>query len=138
MVRLKPCAFPTQFSLDRIYATQFTSHNVGSAIDSEHWVPAEQLAEFDHHLACSIVIVSAECSDGYFGSTDLKPKTRLVRRRKCRDIKEIRASYRLTLPWDTTSVRYAQIACKRTRIACSFSTLRANVHLAYRRIGCCS
>jgi hypothetical protein len=61
--------FVTQFLLDRTYAAQFTPHVVGSAIHSEYWVPAEQLAEFNEHLLGSIVFVSAHYGDGYVGPT---------------------------------------------------------------------
>src|SRR5215469_369467 len=74
--------FVTQFSLDRTYAAQFTPHIVGSAIHSEYWVPAEQLAEFNEHLVGSIVFVSAHYGEGYVGPT---PRPMMLKGRAARE-----------------------------------------------------
>jgi hypothetical protein len=39
-----------RFAVDTVYLKQFAVQNVGDAQHNELWVPAEQLAEFNHHI----------------------------------------------------------------------------------------
>ncbi len=46
--------FVCRFDLDPDYAARFEIHTVGGRLHQELWVPAEDLEEFNHHIAGKI------------------------------------------------------------------------------------
>ena len=63
--------FVTRFTVDDAYAARFEAHRVGAATDVEFWVPAEELGEFNSHIAAPIVVVRA-----YFSGRSSKKRRR--------------------------------------------------------------
>src|SRR5271170_819319 len=59
--------FVTRFTVDDAYAARFEAHRVGAATDVEFWVPAEELGEFNSHIAAPIVVVRAYFSGRFLG-----------------------------------------------------------------------
>lgn len=57
--------FVTRFCLDDTYAARFERHVVGGGEHEELWVPAEQLAEFNRHVAPPIAVTAAFLGDGW-------------------------------------------------------------------------
>jgi hypothetical protein len=51
--------YVTQFAVSEPYASRFERHVVGGRQHEELWVPAEELAEFNHHLINRIEVVEA-------------------------------------------------------------------------------
>jgi hypothetical protein len=56
--------FVTRFEVDDAYAAQFERRVVGSHVHEELWVPAEELAEFNRHIAGRIEVVAAYFREG--------------------------------------------------------------------------
>jgi hypothetical protein len=71
--------FVTRFAVDDEYAEKFERKVVGAAEHEELWVPAEELSEFNSHIAEPIEVVDAYFGTGYRGlvpdSFVLKGKT---------------------------------------------------------------
>jgi hypothetical protein len=63
--------FVTEFQVFAEYAARFEEHVVGAAIHRELWVPAEELDEFNRHLAGPIALVEAYYGDEYAGPEPL-------------------------------------------------------------------
>jgi hypothetical protein len=59
--------FVTRFALDAAYAARFEEHVVGAAIHRELWVPAEELDEFNDHIAQPIAMIAAYYGPDYEG-----------------------------------------------------------------------
>lgn len=57
--------FVTQFEVDDAYVAKFEPHIVGGRVHEELWVPAEELAEFNRHIAGRIEVVAAYFGDGW-------------------------------------------------------------------------
>jgi hypothetical protein len=55
--------FVTRFEIAPDYAEKFETHTVGSKIHQELWVPAEELAEFNHHILGKIEVVASYYGD---------------------------------------------------------------------------
>ncbi|HEU5440324.1 MAG TPA: hypothetical protein VFU88_13620 [Ktedonobacterales bacterium] len=63
--------FVTEFQVDAAYVARFEEHVVGAAVHRELWVPAEELDEFNRHLAGPIALVGAYYGDEYAGPEPL-------------------------------------------------------------------
>ena len=59
--------FVTRFAIDAAYVARFEEHVVGAAIHRELWVPAEELDEFNDHIAGPIVMIAAYYGPDYEG-----------------------------------------------------------------------
>jgi hypothetical protein len=59
--------FVTRFELDAAYAAHFEEHVVGASIHRELWVPAEELDEFNDHIAQPIAMIAAYYGPDYEG-----------------------------------------------------------------------
>lgn len=57
--------FVTRFDVDDEYVSRFEPQIVGGRIHEELWVPAEQLEEFNHHIAERIEVVAVYFGDGW-------------------------------------------------------------------------
>lgn len=55
--------YVTQFTVDDAHMAQYQKQIVGGRLHEEYWIPAEQLAEFNHHLTSQIQVIQA-----FFGS----------------------------------------------------------------------
>ena len=67
--------FVTRFEIDDDYAAQFAVQTVGSHLHQELWIPAEQLQEFNQHIADKIQIL-----ESFYGAAfaeEIDPTTRL-------------------------------------------------------------
>jgi hypothetical protein len=53
------CGYVTKFSVRTNYVKKFPVQNVGGAIHNELWVPAEELEEFNNHIAGLIEVTKA-------------------------------------------------------------------------------
>jgi hypothetical protein len=60
--------FVTSFEVDDPYLVKFERRTVGAKEHEELWVPAEELAEFNSHIAGRIVVVAAYFGAAYRGS----------------------------------------------------------------------
>lgn len=49
--------YVTTFEIDDAYISQFDIHTVGASYHQEFWIPAEQLAEFNHHIIGIIEVI---------------------------------------------------------------------------------
>ncbi len=67
--------FVTKFEVDDKYVQKFAIQVVGNQTHQELWVPAEELAEFNHQFVGVIVIESAYYGDQFAGEID--PQTNL-------------------------------------------------------------
>lgn len=63
--------FVTTFEIDARYGSRFKAHTVGRALHRELWVPAEQLDEFNRHLAGPIRLLSADYGEEYNGPSPM-------------------------------------------------------------------
>jgi hypothetical protein len=52
----------TRFAIDAGYIAGFEIHQVGGRVHQEYWIPAEQLDEFNRHIAGLIEVVATFCS----------------------------------------------------------------------------
>jgi hypothetical protein len=59
--------YVAKFALDDTYGAQFQPQKVGSSHHVELWVPAEELARFNEHIAPPILIVSAHFGNNFKG-----------------------------------------------------------------------
>lgn len=59
--------FVTRFEIDDAYVSHFERRVVGSQEHEELWVPSEQLADFNQHIAGLIQVVEAHFGDTYRG-----------------------------------------------------------------------
>jgi hypothetical protein len=59
--------YVTEFAVDDAYASQFDRKVVGARTHEELWVPAEQLEEFNRHIAAPIRVISAYFGQGFVG-----------------------------------------------------------------------
>jgi hypothetical protein len=50
--------YVVRFAVDTAYLAQFEVQNVGAAHHDELWIPAEQLAEFNQHIAGLIEVTA--------------------------------------------------------------------------------
>jgi hypothetical protein len=50
--------YVTKFDVDADYLSQYRKQQVGGAIHTEYWIPAEQLPEFNRHIAGNIVVTA--------------------------------------------------------------------------------
>jgi hypothetical protein len=50
--------YVVRFAVDKVYLAQFPVQNVGAAHHDELWIPAEQLAEFNQHIAGHIEVTA--------------------------------------------------------------------------------
>ena len=57
--------FVTRFYLSETYLQKFPVQNVGGSIHDELWVPANELAEFNHQISGDIAIVAQFFGDDY-------------------------------------------------------------------------
>jgi len=57
-VRHSGAGFVTRFQVQRQFADRYPVQKVGSAIHTELWVPAEELAEFNRHIVGPIEIIA--------------------------------------------------------------------------------
>lgn len=62
--------FVTRFEVDDEYISRFPIQVVGGRSIEELWVPAEQLAEFNSHLAGEIEILESYAGQRYLGRLD--------------------------------------------------------------------
>ena len=69
--------FVTRFEVEQSYAGQFEVHTVGSRVHQELWIPAEELAEFNRHIAGLIAVEAAFYGEKFSGEVD--PATNLPR-----------------------------------------------------------
>jgi len=49
--------YVTRFAVDTTYLSKFGVQKVGGAEHLEHWIPAEELAEFNTHLVGKIEVI---------------------------------------------------------------------------------
>ncbi len=63
----------TRFGVDDGYAERFERRVVGSRVHEELWVPAEELAEFNGHIAGLIEVTAAYFGEGYRGAIPREP-----------------------------------------------------------------
>lgn len=47
----------TRFTVDDDYISAFTVHTVGASYHQEHWIPAEELENFNRHIIGKIEII---------------------------------------------------------------------------------
>lgn len=59
--------YVTSFAIDDDYAAGFPIETVGARDHQELWVPADQLAEFNRHLAAPIAVLDAFFGAGFRG-----------------------------------------------------------------------
>src|SRR5437763_513145 len=57
--------FVTRFNVDDAYVAKFEPHVVGGRVHEELWVPAEELAEFNRHIAGTITVVAVYIGEGW-------------------------------------------------------------------------
>lgn len=50
--------YVVRFALDAAFASRYPVQTVGSRVHQEYWVPAEELAEFNRHIAGSIEVLA--------------------------------------------------------------------------------
>lgn len=50
--------YVTRFEVDEIYLSKFDIQNVGGELHDELWVPAEELEEFNAHIAGQIEVIA--------------------------------------------------------------------------------
>ena len=46
----------TRFDVDATYLNRYRKEQVGGAIHTEYWIPAEELSEFNRHIVGKIVV----------------------------------------------------------------------------------
>lgn len=49
--------YVTRFEVDAAYLSRFPIRTAGSSRHREYWIPAEELAEFNHHIVGCIEVV---------------------------------------------------------------------------------
>jgi hypothetical protein len=69
------CGVTTQFDLAESHFSKYEVHNVGSAINDELWVPAEDLEMFNRNIIGSIRIVAM-----FFGEEFVMPDNPKLRK----------------------------------------------------------
>jgi hypothetical protein len=57
-VKESGAGYVTKFDVDADYLSQYRKQQVGGAIHTEYWIPAEQLPEFNRHIAGNIVVTA--------------------------------------------------------------------------------
>jgi hypothetical protein len=57
-VKESGAGYVTKFEVDADYLSQYPKQRVGGAIHMEYWIPAEQLPEFNRHIAGNIVVTA--------------------------------------------------------------------------------
>lgn len=57
-VRQNGAGFVTKFEVDAYYSSRFTVQQVGAAIHTEYWIPADDLAEFNQNIVGRIVVTA--------------------------------------------------------------------------------
>ena len=62
--------FVTRFEVEQSYAERFEVHVVGNRIHQELWVPAEELEEFNRHIAGLITVEAAFYGKKFNGEID--------------------------------------------------------------------
>jgi hypothetical protein len=58
-VRASGCGFVTKFNVQTKFLKKYPVQNVGAAIHDEHWVPAEELEDFNAHIVGKIDVTQA-------------------------------------------------------------------------------
>lgn len=58
-------SFVTKFEIDPVYASRYEVQIVGAKQHQELWIPAEELAEFNHHLIGRIQVVAAYYGEAF-------------------------------------------------------------------------
>ena len=48
----------TRFDVDATYLNRYRKEQVGGAIHTEYWIPAEELSEFNRHIVGKIVVTA--------------------------------------------------------------------------------
>lgn len=56
--------YVTRFEVDSEYLSRFEVQNVGGAMHEELWIPSEELAEFNRHIAGRIVVTQSFFAQG--------------------------------------------------------------------------
>ena len=69
--------FVTRFAVDSAYLSAFEVHVVGSDEHRELWIPAEELATFNEHIAGEIEVVDAFYGPGF--TAEIDPESSLPR-----------------------------------------------------------
>ena len=59
--------YVTEFDVDDNFARRYEPHVVGARQHTELWVPAEELAEFNQHMAAPIRVIDSFFGDGFEG-----------------------------------------------------------------------
>src|SRR5215208_3880866 len=59
--------YVTQFKVEDPYIGHFETHTVGKSQHQEFWIPAEELEEFNKHIAGHIKVVEAHFGDAFEG-----------------------------------------------------------------------
>jgi hypothetical protein len=67
------CGIVTGFELNEEHFSKYTVQNVGGVIHNELWVPADELALFNQHIADGIHIVKV-----FFGERFVRPEKDMV------------------------------------------------------------
>ena len=57
-VKASGAGFVTKFDVDANYLSRFRREQVGGAIHTEYWIPAEELTEFNQHIIGEIVVIA--------------------------------------------------------------------------------
>jgi hypothetical protein len=63
----RAAGYVTRFEVDDAFADHHEVHQVGARQHTELWVPAEDLAEFNRHIAPPIRVTEAYFGDGFTG-----------------------------------------------------------------------
>ena len=57
-VKYDGAGFVTKFDVDAYYLSQYPVQKVGGEVHTEYWIPAEDLAEFNHNIVGKIAVVA--------------------------------------------------------------------------------
>ena len=63
----RAAGYVTRFEVDDAFAERYEVHQVGARQHVELWVPADELAEFNRHIAPPIRVTDAYFGDGFEG-----------------------------------------------------------------------
>ena len=50
--------YVTRFRVQSAFLSRYDIHTVGASIHREYWIPAEDLAEFNHHIVGQIEVIA--------------------------------------------------------------------------------
>ena len=66
------CGIVTRFAVDTAFLKRYDIQNVGDGMHNELWVPAEELAMFNEHIAGRIEVVKTFLGEKYAAPVDVR------------------------------------------------------------------